>query len=658
VILVSVDTLRSDHLPAYGYRGLQTPAVDGLRVDSILFRNAYSHVPLTLPSHGTVFTGQLPPRNRVRDNYGFPLPPDLPTLADFLHDHGYATGAAVSASVLEKSAGIARGFDFYDDAIGPSGAEERDGALSAASLIRWMDTHRGGPFFAFLHLYEPHFPYNPPEPYRSRYPNPYDGEIARADEIVGTLLSQLKAWGVYDRCLIVFFSDHGEGLGDHGEQEHGVFLYREALQVPLLVKFPGQRHAGETVDGVAGLTDVFPTVAGALGWKPPSDLSGRDWSRGIRDRAPDRRIYAETFYPRLRLGWSELLSLIDVRYQYIEAPRPELYDIRNDPAERENLASTLPPAFRTMRSELAQLPHPIPSGEVADPERAHRLAALGYLSGAASAAGRGELPDPKDRIATLELSASLGPLVAAKREDDLVRVAREFLRENPAALEVARLLADTLERRGDRAGAIAALEKALRASARTAAVGRREEALERLAYLLILAGRRAEAFQIADVSAFVDPETLNAIGVAQAEEGHLEEARKAFERADRLSPNDPRTLRNLGSALLRSGNLTSARARLEESVRLDPTSASAWTSLGNARAQAGDEPGASVCWQKAVELDPAQYESLYNLAISAGRRGDVVAARRALKRFLAEAPVRLYAKQLEQARRLLGALSG
>jgi arylsulfatase A-like enzyme len=252
--LISVDTLRADHVPAYGYRGVATPNLDSLARDSVLFSNAYAHVPLTLPSHASLLTGLLPPRNGVRDNYGYTLPPGVETLAGVLQKARYATGAAVSSAVLSRDSGLNRGFDFYDDQVDAAGRAERDGARTVEALLPWVQEQRNRPFFAFLHLFEPHAPYEPPEPYRSRYRSAYDGEIARADEILGTFLDRLRQWGLYERALVIFFSDHGEGLSDHGEREHGVFLYREAIHVPLLLKLPGNRRAGETVAAPVALT--------------------------------------------------------------------------------------------------------------------------------------------------------------------------------------------------------------------------------------------------------------------------------------------------------------------------------------------------------------------------------------------------------------------
>ena len=280
VVIISVDTLRADHLPAYGYRGVETPNLDALRKDAVLFENAYSHVPLTLPSHTSLFTGLLPPQHGVRDNLGYALSTGPATLAGYLKSRGYATGAAVSSIVLSHVTGVGRGFDFYEDTVEPDRISQtlsrvqRHGNETAALLSDWIGPHADQPFLAFLHLFEPHTPYEPPEPFASRYKLPYDGEIARADEIVGGFLKYLKDQDVYDRALIVFLSDHGEGLNDHGEDEHGVLLYREAIHVPLMVKFPRSRRAGESVSAPVALTDVFPTVAEVTGAPVPAGLAG------------------------------------------------------------------------------------------------------------------------------------------------------------------------------------------------------------------------------------------------------------------------------------------------------------------------------------------------------------------------------------------------
>src|SRR5712692_819608 len=264
IILISIDTLRSDHLPAYGYSRIETPTLDQLRADSILYEHAYSHCPLTLVSHASIFTGLLPADHGIRDNIGYTLNPKTKTLAEILKSKGYATGGAVSAIVLRGETGIKRGFDFWDDDIDidprflTMGRAQRSGHETREIAQRWISQHRSEPFFFFLHIYEPHTPYDPPEPFRTKYGQTYDGDIAAADDVIGRFLSFLREQGIYDRAAIFLLSDHGEGLGDHGEDEHGVLLYREALQVPLIVKLPKSRERGRTVNTPVELIDIFP----------------------------------------------------------------------------------------------------------------------------------------------------------------------------------------------------------------------------------------------------------------------------------------------------------------------------------------------------------------------------------------------------------------
>jgi arylsulfatase A-like enzyme/Flp pilus assembly protein TadD len=467
VILVSVDTLRADRLPAYGYAAVDTPNLDILRKDSVLFENAYSHVPLTLPSHATLFTGVLPPVHGVRDNIGYRLGNSPETLAGFLKKQGYATGAAISSIVLSGKTGVGRGFDFYEDDVEPAeigqslGRVQRAGDATAARLSEWLREKRDAPVFAFLHLFEPHSPYDPPAPYRNRYKSLYDGEIARTDEILGDFLQDLKERDLYDRSVILFLSDHGEGLGDHGEEEHGVLLYREAIHVPLFLKLPGSRRGGESVAAPVALTDIFPTVARLLGLPAPAGLPGVSLTERLGGAAaPARRIYSETLYPRLHLGWADLASLVDERYHYIEAPRPELYDLAADPGEKKDLASGLPPAFRSLRAELSRLPRPLQPPGASDPEQVAKLAALGYISATTADLASKDLPDPKDRVDAVEKLKKGFGLLKANEFAGARDIFRDLVRENPGMIDVWQMLGQAEQKLGRFDEALAALKQA------------------------------------------------------------------------------------------------------------------------------------------------------------------------------------------------------
>ena len=362
VVLVSIDTLRADHLPAYGYPHVKTPHIDRLRRDAILYERAYSPAPLTLPAHVSLLTGLLPFEHGVRDNLGYRFDPKAhSTLATLLRAKGYATGSFVSAHVLRGGTGLASGFDVYDDQVAaPAGVGvealgrvQRRGEETLAAARSWLEGVAPKPFLLFLHIYEPHSPYDPPEPYRSQAAHPYDGEIAKSDEVVGGLLDELRRSGVYERAIVVLVSDHGEGLGEHGEDEHGILLYRWALHVPLLVKLPGGLRAGSSVRTPVQLIDLLPTLANLLDLPVPKGLRGRSL---VAEPSQERRIYAETFYPRIHLGWSELRSLLDERWQYIEGRRRELYELREDPSQLTNRLATEGQTARAFQPSWPDIP--------------------------------------------------------------------------------------------------------------------------------------------------------------------------------------------------------------------------------------------------------------------------------------------------------------
>jgi arylsulfatase A-like enzyme len=466
VVLISIDTLRADHLPAYGYAGVQTPHLDRFRKDAILFENAYTHVPLTLPAHVSILTGLLPFEHGVRDNLGYHFDAKAhPTLQALLKARGYATGAAVSAYVLQGGTGIADGFDFYDDKmVAPFGADalgrvQRSGAETAALASRWLAGVKGKPFFLFFHTYEPHAPYEPPEPFKTRYPLAYDGEIAAADEVVGGLLDELRRLDLYDRALVIVLSDHGEGLGEHGEDEHGILLYRWALHVPLLVKLPGSARAGTRVAAPVETIDLVPTLGQVLGLTLPSGLRGRSL---FAEGGEARRIYAETSYPRTHLGWSELRALVDERWHYIEGAKRELYDFVADPREIANRLADQRELGRSRQAELGRLPATLAAPSAASSADTERLAALGYLGGAVQATG--PLPDPAERIGVLKDVKAAFRLAAAGRDEEAVVAFRRILETNPLLADARYELAQTLTRLGRWDEAYDAYREAMRAS--------------------------------------------------------------------------------------------------------------------------------------------------------------------------------------------------
>ncbi len=625
VIVISIDTLRADHLPAYGYRAVATPALDALARDGVVFENAVTQVPLTLPSHATIFTGLLPFQHGVRDNSGFRLAKSHMTLASFLRARGYATGGAVSAVVLDHGSGIAEGFDFWEDGVESRDASEtlsrvqRAGPETEKLLEEWIaSVPAGKPFFAFLHLYEPHTPYEPPEPFKSLYPAaPYDGEIAAADAVVSRFIAFLKEKALYDRALVVLLSDHGEGLGEHGEDEHGILLYRDTTRVALFTKLPGQGQAGRRERATAALADVFPTVAALVGEKPPAGLAGRALIVGVSGQAAAaaRRVYSETLYPRFHFGWSDLFSLTDDRYQYIEAPRPELYDWQADPAEKADLSGNLPPAFRSMRAELSLIDRPLQAPGESDPEMLRKLASLGYISPSRSNATEKNLPDPKDKLATLDLLKLSSRLVSEHREDEAIAKLKRLTEENPRMLDAWETLARVCRKAGRPREALLALEAADRLSPATPQVLLGLAELHR--ELLEFDKARSLALAAGEAGASGSHELLAAIAL---DKGDLETARAEALAAQGRSKNARAPWILLARISARSGDFQTALASADRALSIErewkqPPIMGLQATRGDILARMGREKEAEEAFQTELRDFPDNLEAWSRLAL-------------------------------------------
>ncbi len=408
IILITLDTTRADRMGFLGSKSGLTPNLDLLAAQSAIFTRAYSHVPLTTASHATIFTGTYPQFNGVND-FGKPLPADLPYLPDLLHQHGYQTAAFVASLVLDPIGGTApgfdRGFDIYNAGfrIRRSGEDryltlERRGEEVVARALQWLKTPRHQPFFLWVHLYDAHDPYEPPEPYATRYKkSPYDGEVAYVDASVGKLLTALRARGLYNDAIIAVMADHGEALGEHGERSHGIFLYDETIHVPLLFKLPAHPGA-KRVQTRAGLVDVTPTILDAAGLPIPTTIQGQSLlslmkqgaaearSGSTAHASPDRPAYAETDYPRRAFGWSPLRSLRAGKYLFIRAPDRELYDQGSDTAASHNLATVFPAVSDTLTAQIEEFrgrTSAAPSNAVPpglSSQQAEQLSALGYIA--------------------------------------------------------------------------------------------------------------------------------------------------------------------------------------------------------------------------------------------------------------------------------------
>jgi arylsulfatase A-like enzyme/Flp pilus assembly protein TadD len=599
IVLISIDTLRSDRLPAYGYPQGSTPAIDALAEESILFEHAFAHVPLTMPSHASILTGLLPPEHGVRDNMGYRLDQaGLPYLPRLLQEAGYATGASVSAWSLRGAAGFAEGFDLYDDRIPAAeraglGGIQRPGTSTLEAALAWLRQSAGGPFFFMLHLFEPHTPYTPPEPFATRLASAYDGEVAAADAVVGDLIAELRRLGAYNRAVIVLLSDHGEGLGEHGEEEHGVLLYREALQVPLMVRLPGGERGGERIDTPAQMIDVAPTLLELAGLPRPPELEGRSLLAAA-DTQP-RPIYGESWYSRFHFGWSELGSLVEWPWHLIDGPDPELYDLATDPAETDNLIHRRAGLAARLRGELtarASEP-PAPGDETEETRRA--LAALGYVGLAAPERGEA-LPDPKSRLGTVEAIKEGLRLYSAGDFQGAATAYRRAVEANPASLDAWEYLARSLT-----------------------ALGSHQEALT--------AWRRAFELSGSTHLALAEAQTLLALR-------RPEEALARLRTQSEIDPTDPRPPMLAARTLAGLGRLDEALAGAEEVLRLAPESADAVYLRGAVQVGLGRLAAAERDLRRALELAPGHTAAMSDLAMLLQHRGDHAGAQALLQRVL------------------------
>lgn len=614
IVLISIDTLRSDRLPAYGYDSIETPAVDALARDAILFERAYSPAPLTMPSHASILTGLLPADHGVRDNIGYRFDSaSVPYLPRLLKRHGYATGAAVSAYVLRGEGGFADGFDFYEDSIerrplAGVGGLLRDGRLTWGAISPWLKERGAEPFFLFFHLFEPHTPYEPTD--AGAFPSAYAGEVVAADRIVGKALDGLRELDLYDRSVVVLLSDHGEGLGDHGEEEHGVLLYRESLQVPLLLKLPDSTHAGRRVAAPAALVDVFPTLLGLAGLAVPEDLPGTSLLDLLGDDPPARAIYAETFFPRLHFGWSELASVVDGRFHYIEGPDPELYDLDADPGETRNLIGEERGVAARLRSIVATHDQPLAApAEVGSDER-RALEALGYV-GTAVAEPEAALPDPKSRLHTVEsLKNGLRHYSAGDFEQAIPEY-RQAVAANPRSLDAWEYLGRSLQQLGRVDEALDAFERAL-----DLADGRASHLAVASALTLLNTRRSAEALELLRREIGRSPETL-VLRLLEARAlvlaGRVDEALASAEDAVRRAPDNADAVYMRGAVQIGRRDLAAGEADLRRALELAPDHTAAMSDLAALLRHRGEREEARSLLAKVLELNPGDAMAARNL---------------------------------------------
>ncbi len=552
IILVTLDTTRADALSCYGGRETLTPVLDRFAARGARFERCYAQAPLTLPSHTTLMTGTLPPYHGVRDNGGFIVPDKLVTMAELFQSRGYETGAFIGAWVLDSKWGLDQGFGTYVDDFDlnryaavsfDTVRRPADEVLDAA--LPWIEARRDMPFFAWIHLYDPHSPYQPPPPYDRRFPGqPYFGAVAFMDAQLDRLWQALEKGGLFDRSVIVIAGDHGESLGEHGERTHGFFVYDAAIRVPLIVDAPLAGARGVVAPGPAGLVDVLPTVAELTGLPLPAEARGRSLVPALRGRPETRTglVYSETYYPRFHYGWSELRAVLDGRRKLILAPVPELYDPAADPGERTDLAAAEPETVAALRAAAESLVRDAGRGAVetaaagVDAATREKLATLGYVGSYADPAkleGR-PLADPKDKIGVYnDLDRARG-IEAAGDPDGAIRVLREMLARDPEGTSAAY----------DILGSCYIAKNEL------------DPAEENLRRALDL-----------------NPLLMNAhyrLGWIAEKRGRLEDAEAAYLRETEITPGHLKAFYNLARIYQTTGKLDLAREALDRCIEVDP----------------------------------------------------------------------------------------
>jgi arylsulfatase A-like enzyme/Tfp pilus assembly protein PilF len=641
---VTIDTLRADHLGCYGYAGAATPVLDALSARGARFATAIAQVPLTTPSHASILTGLTPLRHGVRDNGDYVLPDAIPTLAEAFHDAGYRTAAFVSGFPLDRRFGLARGFDVYDDHL-PHGDDRRRSAyverradLTTAAARSWLEDAPTAPWFLWVHYFDPHSPYEPPPALAARFAgHPYDGEIAFVDAQLGALLGLLETKGRAARTLVLVTADHGESLGEHGEETHGVFVYDATLRVPWIMAGPGIRP-GLVPAVVARGIDVAPTLLDLAGAIPPrAPMEGRSLGPALRGGTmPDEPAYAESLFARLRLGWAPLHAWRTARFKLIDAPRPELYALDADGGETRNRSTDEPDVAERMRRDLRAALSARPPDAAADsgPDAAERLRALGYLSGPQDAAAVPSLRDPKDGIALVN---RLERGIAAARADPerSVRELRAVLAEDPRMALARRYLALALSSAGDAAGAareVQTLDKAGQAGF---------EDLLLLADSLRLSGRTPESLSVLGRAEKIQPrspEPMLARARVYAALGRASEAEEAYARVLTQSPGHAEALRGLGDLALARGDAGGATGYYERILAADAHDVGALVKVGVVRVRSGMVEEGIGLFRQALAIDAGNAEALLDLGGALAKTGRAAEAVPYLERALQAGP--------------------
>jgi arylsulfatase A-like enzyme/tetratricopeptide (TPR) repeat protein len=684
VLLVTLDTTRADHLGCYGNRGIRTPTLDGLAREGVLCANAVTPVPATLPAHASLLTGLYPYHHGARANGTFTLEDRNLTLAEVLHAQGYATAAAISAYVLDSSYGLDQGFDLYHDDLtrglkhAPNMYRERPAELTNEALFPWLREHAGERFFCWVHYFDPHATYTPPEPYRTDYAAvPYDGEIAYVDSQLGKLLSLLSELGVREKTLVIVTADHGESLGEHGERTHSLLIYDATVRVPLVLSAPAALARGEVLRRQVSLVDVAPTILDLLGIDPPVHFDGLS----LRSAPPSspRACYIETLMPKTMHGWAPLLGVRRDDYKFILAPRAEVYDLRKDPGELHNLFDDRPDVAVDLHQILKQfvgedplLAADVPQNLEMDQDAVAKLTALGYVTttppqGTGSAAAI----DPKDGIIHWErVEKGTDDCNSGKLKEGIATL-ENCLQEVPDDVWTLQILAGAFQNAGRLEDALGLLERVRKLSSKDPSVllgiselhiqlGRLDDAEAEIkevlaaqpdhsgAYLQlarISLGRRndAQALELLRKALELDrgvrkASIFNALADFHLVRGQLAEAKDFFQKAIEVDAFNGDAHGGLAEALLSESDRDQAQAQLEQAIRFSPAQPRPLAVLGAVFSDKGEFEAAIKCCERAIEIRPSFGPAYVNLGLAYRRKGDVDKAEETYRKGLETSP--------------------
>lgn len=668
VVLLTLDTLRADHLGAYGSINVRTPHLDQLAREGVLFEQAMTTAPLTLPAHSSILTGQFPPKHGVRDNGGFFLGPEQVTMAEVLSSQGFQAGATVAAFVLDSKWGLDQGFSAYQDDFDLTGVK----AMSLASVkrpgnevvdlaIEWMEGVKDKQFFSWLHLYDPHAPYVSPEPFRSEYRgHPYRGAIAFTDAQVGRVLTFLKDRGLADRTIVIVAGDHGESLGEHGEETHGFFVYESSMRVPLIVRAPFSNAAGRRVTRPVRTVDIMPTVLDLLEIAPPVAMAGVSLAPLMTGQTPVAGTeplegYGEAMYPLHHYGWSELIAMRSDRYKLIDAPRPELYDLERDPNELTNIfeerRSVGDAMLRNLRDQKRVMTDSAPSrpkNEDVDPETRARLAALGYVGSfvATEQGSANTRADPKDKIGLFNLMTTARDI--SKGSDpgkEAIAMLRRVVEEDPAVIDAWFMLGNEYFKVGKFPDAIREFSRALELKPDyDLAIINMANAYRRMGqddaalagyerYVMVDPKNAFVRYQIGEIyldrgdharaetefsqALSIDPKLASAIvatAVIAFQRGQPQQSEKLLKEALALKADVRLAHFNLALIAESRGDDGGADAAYQTELTLHPTAYKAAFNLGRLKMRLGRAPEAVSLYQKAVEINPLFAEGFFYLA--------------------------------------------